>query len=275
MNRPPGKARLRRGGARRATRRVGEERGRVLSRAPAGAGAGVPDAGRAAGEARLHAGRCRRHTAGRHRPARPVSVHARALPDHVPRALLDDAPDRGLRHRGRHQRALQVPDRAGADRALRWTSTCRPDGLRLRRPASLGEVGREGVAIDTLADMEALFDGIDLERISVSMTINPTAWILLAMYVALAEKRGYDLDKLSGTDPGRHPEGVPRAEGVDLPDPRRRCASCATCIVWCARNMPRYNPINISGYHISEAGATAAARGWPSRWRTRSPTWRR
>jgi methylmalonyl-CoA mutase N-terminal domain/subunit len=66
-------------------------------------------------------------------------------------------------------------------------------------PMSEGEVGREGVAIDTLADMEALFDGIDLEKISVSMTINPSAWILLAMYVALAEKKGYDLNKLSGT----------------------------------------------------------------------------
>src|SRR5205807_9668387 len=63
-------------------------------------------------------------------------------------------------------------------------------------PMSEGEVGREGVAIDTLADMEALFDGIDLENISVSMTINPSAWILLAMYVALARKRGLDLNKL-------------------------------------------------------------------------------
>ena len=66
-------------------------------------------------------------------------------------------------------------------------------------PRALGEVGREGVAIDTLDDMAALFHGIDLEAISVSMTINPTAWILLAMYVALARERGLDLDKLSGT----------------------------------------------------------------------------
>src|SRR3974390_2932896 len=64
-------------------------------------------------------------------------------------------------------------------------------------PMSDGEVGREGVAIDTLADMEALFDGIDLDKISVSMTINAPAWILLAMYVVLAGKRGYDLNKLS------------------------------------------------------------------------------
>ena len=66
-------------------------------------------------------------------------------------------------------------------------------------PMSEGEVGREGVAIDTLADMEALLEGIDLEKISVSMTINPSAWILLAMYIVLAEKRGHDLNKLSGT----------------------------------------------------------------------------
>src|SRR5437764_7192839 len=66
-------------------------------------------------------------------------------------------------------------------------------------PMSDGEVGREGVAVDTLADMEALFDGIDLEKISVSMTINPSAFILLAMYVVLAQRRGFDLHKLSGT----------------------------------------------------------------------------
>src|SRR5438046_3646237 len=65
-------------------------------------------------------------------------------------------------------------------------------------PMSEGEVGREGVAVDTVADMEALFDQIDLEKISVSLTINPSAWILLAMYVVLAEKRGFDLTKLSG-----------------------------------------------------------------------------
>ena len=66
-------------------------------------------------------------------------------------------------------------------------------------PRALGEVGREGVAVDTLDDVEALFGGVDLERISVSMTINPTAWILLAMYVALAQGRGLDLNRLSGT----------------------------------------------------------------------------
>src|SRR6478672_11696910 len=74
-----------------------------------------------------------------------------------------------------------------------------PMGYDSDDPRSLGEVGREGVAIDTIDDMEALFDGIDLEKISVSMTINPTAWILFAMYAAIAEAGGCDPKKLSGT----------------------------------------------------------------------------
>ena len=123
-------------------------------------------------------------------------------------------------------------------------------------PRSLGEVGREGVAIDTLDDMEALFQDIDLEKISVSMTINPTAWILLAMYVALAENRGYDLKKLSGTvQTDILKEYIAQKEWIFPLRPSLRIAR--DIIVFCANHMPRYNPINISGYHISEAGATA------------------
>ena len=123
-------------------------------------------------------------------------------------------------------------------------------------PMSEGEVGREGVAVDTLADMEALFDGIDLENISVSMTINPSAWILLAMYVALAERRGYDLNKLSGTIQNDIlKEYIAQKEWIFPPRPSMRIVR--DTIVYCARHMRRYNPINISGYHISEAGATA------------------
>ncbi|MEK7245304.1 MAG: methylmalonyl-CoA mutase family protein, partial [Pseudomonadota bacterium] len=123
-------------------------------------------------------------------------------------------------------------------------------------PMSVGEVGREGVAVDTLADMEALFAGIDLENISVSMTINPSAWILLAMYVALAERRGYDLDKLSGTIQNDIlKEYIAQKEWIFPPRPSMRIVR--DTIVYCARNMRRYNPVNISGYHISEAGATA------------------
>jgi methylmalonyl-CoA mutase N-terminal domain/subunit len=122
-------------------------------------------------------------------------------------------------------------------------------------PMSEGEVGREGVAIDTLADMELLFDGIDLERISVSMTINPSAWILLAMYIGVAQKRGLDLDKLSGTiQADILKEYMAQKEWTFPIRPSVRIVR--DCITYCARNMKRYNPINISGYHISEAGAS-------------------
>ena len=122
-------------------------------------------------------------------------------------------------------------------------------------PISEGEVGREGVAIDTLADMEALYDGIDLERISVSMTINPSAWILLAMYIALAQKRGFDLDKLSGTiQADILKEYMAQKEWIYPIEPSVRLVR--DCITYCAKHMKRYNPVNISGYHISEAGSS-------------------
>ncbi|HEY4911524.1 MAG TPA: methylmalonyl-CoA mutase family protein, partial [Methylomirabilota bacterium] len=123
-------------------------------------------------------------------------------------------------------------------------------------PRSLGEVGREGVAVDTLDDVEALFAGIDLERISVSMTINPTAWILLAMYVALAQSRGCDLNNLSGTvQADILKEYIAQKEWIFPIRPSMRIMR--DMIVWSTRHMARYNPINISGYHISEAGATS------------------
>ncbi len=123
-------------------------------------------------------------------------------------------------------------------------------------PRSLGEVGREGVAVDTLDDVEALFNGVDLETISVSMTINPTAWILLAMYVALAQGRGVDLNRLSGTvQADILKEYIAQKEWIFPIRPSMRIMR--DMIVWSARNMARYNPINISGYHISEAGATS------------------
>ena len=123
-------------------------------------------------------------------------------------------------------------------------------------PMSEGEVGREGVAIDTMADMELLYDGIDLENISASMTINPSAWILLAMYVAVAQKRGLDLHKLSGTiQADILKEYMAQKEWAFPIRPSVRIVR--DCIAYCARNMKRYNPINISGYHISEAGSSA------------------
>lgn len=123
-------------------------------------------------------------------------------------------------------------------------------------PMSIGEVGREGVAIDILDDMEALFDDIDLTKISVSMTINPSAWILLAMYIALAQSRGYDLHQLSGTTQNDIlKEYIAQKEWVFPVRPSVRIVR--DTITYGAEHMRRYNPVNISGYHISEAGATA------------------
>ncbi|MGH3664530.1 MAG: methylmalonyl-CoA mutase family protein [Egibacteraceae bacterium] len=123
-------------------------------------------------------------------------------------------------------------------------------------PMSAGEVGREGVAVDVFPDMQALFDGIDLEQISVSMTINPSAWILLAMYVAVAQERGYDLNELSGTIQNDIiKEYVAQKEWIYPIQPSLRIVR--DTITYCAEHMARYNPVNISGYHTSEAGATA------------------
>lgn len=123
-------------------------------------------------------------------------------------------------------------------------------------PRSLGEVGREGVAIDTIDDMIALFDGIDLETISVSMTINPTAWILFAMYIAVAEERGCDARRLSGTvQADILKEYVAQKEWIFPIRPSIRIMR--DLIVHCSERLPRYNPINISGYHINEAGSTS------------------
>jgi len=120
---------------------------------------------------------------------------------------------------------------------------------------SVGEVGREGVAIDVVDDMEALFQDIELEQISVSMTINPTAWILLAMYVAMARRRGCDLNRLSGTIQNDIlKEYMAQKEWIYPIRPSLRIVR--DTIVFCAREMRRYNPINISGYHINEAGAS-------------------
>src|SRR5215510_6678986 len=123
-------------------------------------------------------------------------------------------------------------------------------------PRSLGEVGREGVAIDTVDDMEDLFAGINLEKISVSMTINPTAWILFSMYLAVAEKRGCDRARLSGTvQTDILKEYIAQKEWIFPIRPSVRIMR--DLIVYSSSNLPRYNPINLSGYHINEAGATS------------------
>ena len=138
---------------------------------------------------------------------------------------------------------------------------------------SLGEVGREGVAVDTLEDMQTLFAGIDVGEVSVSMTINAPAAIMLAFYVAAAESRGSENGSGAGALDAAGPESI-RAERLSgtiqadilkeyiaqkewcFPiDPAMRL--CGDMIEWCTRRMPRWHPISISGYHIREAGATA------------------
>jgi methylmalonyl-CoA mutase N-terminal domain/subunit len=129
-------------------------------------------------------------------------------------------------------------------------------GLDSDHPLAEGEVGVEGVAIDTLADMEALFDGIDLEAISVSMTINPSAWAIFAMYVALCQQRGHDLSRCTGTAQADIlKEYQAQKEWIFPIRPAVRLVR--DMIVWSAGNLPRFNPISLSGYHISEAGANA------------------
>jgi len=123
-------------------------------------------------------------------------------------------------------------------------------------PRSLGEVGVCGVAISSLADMEALFDGIPLDRVSVSMTINGPAIILFCFYVAAAEKQGVSPDQLRGTVQNDIlKEYQAQHAWVFPPEPALR--AIVDMFEWCAEHTPKYNPISISGYHIREAGSTA------------------
>jgi methylmalonyl-CoA mutase N-terminal domain/subunit len=124
-------------------------------------------------------------------------------------------------------------------------------------PRSLGEVGREGVAIDTALDMETLFGGIPLGEVTVSMTINAPAAIMLAFYVVAAERQGTPPERLGGTiQTDILKEYIAQKEWCFPVDPAMRLVT--DMIEWCTERMPRWHPVSISGYHIREAGATAA-----------------
>jgi methylmalonyl-CoA mutase, N-terminal domain len=124
-------------------------------------------------------------------------------------------------------------------------------------PRSLGEVGREGVAIDTVLDMETLFGGIPLGDVTVSMTINAPAAIMLAFYVVAAERQGVGPERLGGTiQTDILKEYIAQKEWCFPVDPAMRLVT--DMVEWCAGHMPRWHPISISGYHIREAGSTAA-----------------
>ncbi|RKX71724.1 methylmalonyl-CoA mutase [candidate division WOR-3 bacterium] len=123
-------------------------------------------------------------------------------------------------------------------------------------PLARGEVGRCGVAIDTVEDMKILFDGIPLDRVSTSMTINATALVLLAMYLVVAEEVGIDPEKLTGTVQNDIlKEYIARGNYIYPPRPSIRLT--LDLIEFCRQNLPKWNPISISGYHIREAGSNA------------------
>ncbi len=123
-------------------------------------------------------------------------------------------------------------------------------------PTSRGEIGHCGVAVDTLADMETLFEGIPLDRVTTSMTINSPAAILLAMYLVVAEKQGVSWDKVGGTlQNDILKEYIAQKEYIFPPEPSMRLV--VDTIEFCARHVPRWNTVSISGYHIREAGSTA------------------
>jgi methylmalonyl-CoA mutase N-terminal domain/subunit len=124
-------------------------------------------------------------------------------------------------------------------------------------PKSLGEVGREGVAVDSLEDMEQLFSGIPLDEVSTSMTINAPAAMLLAFYICLAEEQGVARERLRGTiQTDILKEYIAQKEWIFPPEPSMRL--CVDMIEFCAREVPLWHPVSISGYHIREAGSTAA-----------------
>ncbi|HEX9760660.1 MAG TPA: methylmalonyl-CoA mutase family protein [Candidatus Acidoferrales bacterium] len=129
-------------------------------------------------------------------------------------------------------------------------------GLDSDHPLAIGEVGKVGVAIDSLQDMETLFDGIPLDRVSTSMTINATAAILLALYVAVAKKQGANLARLSGTVQNDVlKEYIARGTYIYPVRPAMRMVT--DIFAWCRTELPNWNTISISGYHIREAGSTA------------------
>lgn len=119
-----------------------------------------------------------------------------------------------------------------------------------------GEVGKVGVAIDSIEDMEILFQGIKLEEVSTSMTINATGFILLALYVALAKKQGADLKKIAGTIQNDILKEY-AARGTYIYPPKPSMRIITDIFEWCSKELPKWNTISISGYHIREAGSTA------------------
>jgi len=129
-------------------------------------------------------------------------------------------------------------------------------GLDSDAPMSDGEVGKEGVAVDTLRDMEILFDGIDVGEVSTSFTINPSAPVIYAMYIALADQQGVDRERIRGTlQNDMFKEFIAQKEWVVPPEPSLKLVT--DVIEYSVENTPKFKPVSVSGYHIREAGSTA------------------
>src|SRR5216117_4128682 len=129
-------------------------------------------------------------------------------------------------------------------------------GMDSDHPLAAGEVGRVGMAISSLADMELLFHGIPLDTVSTSMTINSTAAILLALYVLVAQRQGADVRKLSGTVQNDILKEY-IARGTYIYPPAEAMRIITDMFAWASENVPEWNPISVSGYHMREAGSTA------------------
>ena len=196
-------------------------------------------------------------------------------PRHVPRPAVDDPPVRGLRLGGGDERALPLPARARPDRALDRLRPADPARLRLGRPARAGEVGRTGVAIDSLADMEHRSSTASRSsEVSTSMTINAPASLLLLLYELVAEEQGVRGDSAARHRPERHPQGVHRARELHLP-----AAAVDAAHDRPVRVLRRADPA--AGTRSRSRATTSARRARPrcrssrSRSRTGSPTARR
>ena len=190
---------------------------------------------------------------------RRVPVHARRAADDVPRPLLDHAPVRRLRHRAETPTRATTTCSSRARPASRSRSICPTQmGYDADSPRARGEVGKVGVSIGSVADMDVLLDGLPLDEISTSMTINATAPMLLALYVAVGEEQG--VPTASSRAPCRTTcsRSTSRAARTSTrPRPSLRLDHRHHRVLR-AQSVPKWNPISISGYHMREAGSTAA-----------------
>ena len=215
-----------------------------------------------------------RRPSGAARQSRRVSIHQRCSADHVPRAVLDHAPVRWVRHGRGVEPPLPVPAPVWPDGPLGRLRSRHADGRDSDHPLARGEVGKVGVAIDSIRDMATLLDGLPLREVSTSMTINSTAAILLAMYQAIGERQGRGSGRSAGDHPERHPEGVRSARHVHLP--------ASTFAAHHHRHLRLHGQGDAAMEPDLHKVATTYARRarrrsrrWPSRSRMGSPTWRR